>query len=513
VHNNRIVIIGAGIAGLSAALELSAQGFDVAVFEGGDEPGGKMRQAVVAGSRIDAGPTVFTMRWVFDELFASGGSALEDHLTLQPLSVLARHAWHNSPPLDLFADIEQSVDAIGQFSGAQSARGYRDFCRDAARVYRSLESTFIRAQRPTVPGLITGFGLSGVADLLKWHPFVVLWNELGKYFKDPRLQQLFGRYSTYCGSSPYLAPATLMLVAHVEQEGVWQIRGGMQNLAIAVEKLAKTHGAQFRYNTKVSEILVSGGRASGVVLDTGERIAASAVISAADVAALPAGLFGKAVQPAVKAMSRTERSLSAITYALVAETDGFPLSHHTVFFSTDYKREFDDITTRARAPSEPTVYVCAQDRGEHHAHPPGTPERLFLITNAPARGDTTPPEAWEISQCEQRTFGHLERLGLKVRRSPDRILARTPTDFERLYPATGGALYGPASHGWAASFRREGSTSKIPGLYLASGSAHPGPGVPMSALSGRLAAAQVVKDFTSRVRSRPAVMLGGMSMP
>lgn len=512
VHKQRVAIIGAGIAGLAAALELSVKGVDVHVFDVANEPGGKMRQVTLSGTRIDAGPTVFTMRWVFDELFAAAGTSVAGHLNLKPLNVLARHAWSDSKTLDLFADVEQSADAIGHFSGAQSAQGFRDFCREAGRVYRSLEQTFIKSQRPTLPGLITGFGIGGVTELLRARPFAVMWQELGKYFKDPRLRQLFGRYSTYVGSSPFLAPATLTLVAHVEQQGVWVIDGGMQKLAFAIETLATAHGATFHYGSKITEILVDRGRASGVLLETGERFEAAAVISNADVAALPAGLFGAAAKPAVRAMASNERSLSAITWALVAETEGFPLSHHTVFFSDDYQTEFDDILRRGTVPKQPTVYVCAQDRADDQSVDAGQPERLFLITNAPARGDTTKAEAWEIGKCEQQTFGHLESLGLKVRRSPDRTLARTPTDFEHLYPATGGALYGPASHGWAASFRREGSTSQIPGLYLASGSAHPGPGVPMAALSGRLAAAQVMKDFTSRGQFRPAAMLGGMSM-
>ncbi len=513
VHKQRVVIIGAGIAGLAAALDLSAKGLEVLVFEGGSEPGGKMRQVAIGDVRIDAGPTVFTMRWVFDELFATAGALLEAHLTLKPLDVLARHAWSTGGSLDLFADVDRSADAIGDFAGKQAAQGYRDFCREAARVYRSLEPTFIKSQRPTVPSLISGFGIGGIADLLRAQPFVVMWQELGKYFKDPRLRQLFGRYATYCGSSPFLAPATLMLVAHVEQDGVWRIEGGMQKLAFALEGLAKKHGAKFHYNSKVKSIVVDRGRACGVVLDTGEMIDAAAIISNADTAALPAGLFGLAAKPAVRPIPPSERSLSAITWALVAETEGFPLSHHTVFFSDDYKSEFDQIVMRAAPPIQPTVYVCAQDRAGEESPRAQKPERLFIITNAPARGDTTTTEAWEIAKCEQQTFGRLEGLGLTVRRSPDQTLARTPTDFERLYPATGGALYGPASHGWAASFRREGSTSRIPGLYLASGSAHPGPGVPMAAMSGRLAAAQVLTDFSSRGRSRPAAMLGGMSMP
>ncbi len=512
MDKHRIVVIGAGIAGLSAALDLAGEGYDVVVCEAAGEPGGKMRQVELAGMRVDSGPTVFTMRWVFDELFAAAGTSLEAQVTMAPLEILARHAWQDGERLDLFADIERSVDAIGQSFGRAEAEGYRNFCRDAGRVYRTLEQTFIKSERPSVTQLISGFGLSGVGELLKAHPFESMWSELGKYFKDPKLQQLFGRYATYCGSSPFEAPATLTLVAHVEQQGVWRIAGGLQSLAFAIETLAKSKGANFRYGAKVERIIVERGKVSGVRLASGEVIAAAAVISNADVNALASGHFGPDTRGASELVAATERSLSAMTWALVAETEGFPLLHHTVFFSSNYRAEFDDILRAGRVPHEPTIYVCAEDRADDKILEPGRSERLLLIVNAPARGDALTPQQWETDQCEQRTFGRLERLGLKIRRSPEQTLVRTPGDYEQLFPGTGGALYGRASHGWAASFKRAGCSTKIPGLYLASGSVHPGPGVPLSALSGRHAARRIVKDFNSRGRFRPAAMLGGMSM-
>jgi 1-hydroxycarotenoid 3,4-desaturase len=172
-------------------------------------------------------------------------------------------------------------------------------------------------------------------------------------------------------------------------------------------------------------------------------------------------------------------------------------------------------------PYEPTVYVCAQDRDEAEHRNPAGPERLLLIVNAPARGDAGPFEPEEIARCESQTFRLMERCGLRL--DPDRActVRTTPHDFERLFPASGGALYGQASHGWMASFSRPGARSKLPGLYLAGGSTHPGPGVPMAALSGRQAAASALADLAtarrrdtgSTHRSKPAVMPGGTSMP
>jgi 1-hydroxycarotenoid 3,4-desaturase len=209
-----------------------------------------------------------------------------------------------------------------------------------------------------------------------------------------------------------------------------------------------------------------------------------------------------------------------VTWNLLAPTRGFPLSRHTVFFSDDSAAEFTDIFGRGSLPSAPTVYVCAQDRADDDATAPTGAERLLLIVNAPASGDKRPNTAEELSRCEAQAFLLMERCGMQVQHTPERTLITTPQDFDRLFPATGGALYGQASHGWAASFRRQGARCRLQGLYLAGGSVHPGPGVPMAALSGRQAAASVMADRAlahpasnrpSTSPSRPAAMPGGTS--
>ena len=503
----RVAVIGAGVGGLVAALELASRGLDVTVLERAAAPGGKMREVEVGGTRLDAGPTVFTMRWVFEEIFAAAGASLDEHLTLHPADILARHAWSGGERLDLFADVERSADAIGAFAGPAEARGFRTFCARAGRIYRTLDHAFIRSPRPSLPGLIRGAGVRNLGGI---SPFTTLWRALGEHFRDLRLRQLFGRYATYCGSSPFLAPATLMLVAHVEQDGVWLVEGGMHQIAAALARLAARHGAQFRYGADVTGIAIAGGRVAGVSLATGERIAADAVVCNADVAALAGGHLGREAVGAVPGVPHSARSLSALTWALAAETEGFPLLRHTVFFSDDYPAEFEDIIRRSRLPAAPTVYVCAQDRNDRGAGAPDGPERLLCLVNAPPTGDSHPFSATEIERCEERTFSQLQRCGLQVRRRPEATVVTTPADFNRLFPGTGGALYGQASHGWAASFQRPGARSRLPGLYLAGGSTHPGPGVPMAALSGRMAAASLLADLASTSQSRRTATLGGM---
>lgn len=490
----RVVIIGAGIGGLAAALDLAARGREVLVLDRAAAPGGKIRRIAIGEALIDGGPTVFTMRWVFEELFRAAGATLDDHLPLQPVAVLARHAWDgDAARLDLFADIRASADAIGAFAGAAEARGYLAFVERARRTYAALEEPFIRGPRPTPLSLAGRAGLGGMGRLLATAPFASLWTALGEHFRDPRLRQLFGRYATYVGSSPFLAPATLMLIAHVEQSGVWLVEGGMHRIARAIEALAEAKGARFRYGAEVTRILAEGGRVRGVRLADGETVEAAAVIANADASAIGTGRFGPAVAKAVDALPRARRSLSAITWAMQAEAEGFPLVRHNVFFSRDYPAEFADLSARGRVPAAPTVYVCAQDRGDED-RAPGGPERLLCLINAPARGDTQPPGEAEVAAAEEACFGLLRRAGLTLRRDPAREVRTTPVGFEALFPATGGALYGMAVHGWQATFQRPGARTRLPGLYLAGGSAHPGAGVPMATLSGRLAAAAVMED-------------------
>jgi 1-hydroxycarotenoid 3,4-desaturase len=508
-----VVIIGAGIGGLCAAAQLAGAGVSVTVLERMASPGGKLRTVDCDGAAVDAGPTVFTARWVFEALFESLGERLDDHLTLVKSDRLARHAWSDGSSLDLWADPERSRDAIGAFAGAAQARGYDSFRAEAARIWNALEHRYMDAPVTTPIGLAFRFGLAGMGEMLAINPFETLWKALGKHFSDPRLRQLYGRYATYCGASPFEATATLMLIAHLESRGVWLVEGGMHKLADAIADLARSRGAVFRYDSHVREIRTTKGRASGVVLADGEVIPARDVLANCDASAIADGRFGTAAAGAVKGTPPSKRSLSALVTMMTADASGFDLDRHNVFFSDDYAREFREIFGDQRLPSAPSVYVCAQDRprfGGTGMAPQG-PERFQLIVNAPATGDGRAPTEGEISACQTATFAALERCGLTLK--PRTMVPVGPAMFEALFPSTGGALYGRASHGWQASFRRPGSRTGLPGLWLAGGSAHPGAGVPMAALSGRLASAAILSARASTSPSPKMATAGGISTP
>lgn len=505
----RIAIIGAGIAGLSAAVDLATAGFAVTVLEQANAPGGKMRQIRVAGRDMDAGPTVFTLPAVFDALFAQAGDNFRQRVKLMPAERLARHAWTPNSQLDLYADLARSADAIGELAGKADAAGYLRFAADARRIFDTLDQTFMRSARPSPLALMRRIGIRNWSDLVNIQPFVTLIQSTARYFSDPRLRQLFSRYATYCGSSPFAAPATLMLIAHVELSGVWYVEGGMSQVALQLAALAQRKGAIIRYGESVQRIGVTRGRVDGIQTAGGETFAIDALICNADNNALATGLFGADVRRSVRATPPNARSLSAITWNMLASVEGFDLAHHSVFFGADYHKEFDEIFRQSRVPSCPTIYICAQDRRDAAVRSAPTLERLLCLINAPATGDNHVFDSLEIAACKTRVLERLQSFGLRLSSPPEGMVATTPSDFNRLFPGTGGALYGPASHGWMASFRRAGSRSRLPGLYLAGGSTHPGAGVPMAATSGRLAAAALIEDYASIVRLSQVAMRGG----
>ncbi len=523
-----MIVVGAGVGGLVAAALLARAGVDVTVLERADHVGGKMREVVAGGRRIDAGPTVLTMRWVFDEIFAELGERLEDHVTLARADRIARHAFVDGSVLDLYASLERSAVAVEAFAGPAAAAGYRRFCAYAKSIYDAVELPFLRADRLGPRSVLRAARQVGLPALLSLDGHRTLWKALGDFFPDARLRQLFGRYATYCGSSPFQAPATLNVIAHVEREGVYLVHGGMHRLAVALASAARRAGAIIRTGAAVRSVTFHGSAITGVRLEDGDHVPAGRVIVNADAEAVARGLLGGGAMPAARAPAT--RSLSAITWALPAETRGFPLVRHNVFFSSNYLAEFEELFERGLVPREPTIYVCAQDRdddgvldvfdardgvdavaGAPKQAPVARGERLLVLINAPPSGDDRGPALAqnEVRACESRCIALMERMGLSLREGLKDAVVTTPRELDHLFPGTGGALYGPASHGMMSAFARRTSRTKVPGLYLCGGSVHPGPGVPMVALSGRHAAASVIADLASTSRSRGAATRGG----
>lgn len=505
----RVAIIGAGMGGLAAAMDLAGAGCEVHVFERAGAPGGKARRLLPTRANssphpwspqpspnteregIDAGPTVFTYREVFERLFADAGCRLEDEVSLYATPVLARHFWREGGQLDLMVDRRESAARIGEFAGSKAARQYQQFCQESAALYDALRDSFMCRPLPSPAGFMLQLlrdqqRLRHLASMWRAPPWQSLWQALHQRFDDPRLQQLFARYSTYVGSSPLSAPATLMLIAHVEQEGVWLIRGGMQALGAAMARASERRGAQYHYNTHVSRLIVERSRIVGIVLADGQRADFDTVIFNGDAQALASGLLGEQARTATPRRPHAQRGLSAITWCRHATLTGRTPAYHNVFFAEDYPREFHDIFEHRQVTDWPTVYLCAQDRGTDVAVTGA--ERMLLLANAPADGDFGGISDDTLRGIEDRVIRLLADCGLTLGQGP--TVVTRPQEFAELFPGSGGSLYGEANHGAFASFARPSAQTRIRGLWLAGGSAHPGPGVPMATLSGRIAAAE-----------------------
>jgi 1-hydroxycarotenoid 3,4-desaturase len=501
---DRVIVVGAGIGGLACAMRLAARGLDVTVLERATSVGGKMRTVPSAAGPVDAGPTVLTLRPVFEALFDACGTTLADHVTLEPLDVLARHVWEDGATLDLHSEPERSEAAISAFAGPRAAAQFRAFHRDATRLFAAFEAPMMQAPRPTLSAM-TGVVLHDPRLVAAMRPGRSLASDLARRFDDPRLRQLFGRYATYVGGDPAASPALLSLIWQAESRGVWAVSGGMHQLAAAMRGVAEDLGARIVTDAEVLGIEAVGGRATAVRTRGGVH-PCDAVVFNGDPAALRRGLLGRDAK-VVPARATTPRSLSAFVWSFAARVTGTPPAHHNVYFAKAPNAEFPEIAA-GRLPSDPTLYVCAQDRGAGRAQ--DGPERFEIILNGPPRA-ANDPDPEEMHRCRETTFRKLARMGLTFDAIPDTDRLTTPEGFATLFPASDGSLYGRSPHGTMAAFSRPVARTRLPGLYLAGGGTHPGAGIPMAATSGRLAAEAICTDLASTSRSRRTAMAGGTS--
>jgi 1-hydroxycarotenoid 3,4-desaturase len=498
----KIVVIGAGIAGLATALRLGHAGCDVTVLDMHASPGGKMRTVPSDAGPVDAGPTVLTLRAVFDQLFADVGEHLDDHVTLTPLQTLARHYWDDGAQLDLMADHETSLANVTATFGPRAGAEFSAFSARAKRLFDAFDAPMMQTAMPDQRA-VTRTVLRQPWLIRDMAPHRSLAGLLRSSFHHPQLAQLFARYATYVGGSPYQSPAILSLIWQAEAQGVWSVAGGMHSLARAIAALANKRGVKFHYDTRALRISRQSGKVSGVDTTAG-YFPADIVVFNGDPRALATGLLGQGVQEAVPQTAVTPRSLSAYVHAFAAIPQGVDLAHHTVFFGHDPKAEFRALA-RGQMPQDATLYLCAQDHGSAATD---ALQRFEIIMNGPAV--PRDPEQ-EKAPCQTQIFTRLAQFGLTFSPTPGPDSLTTPQGFDALFPASLGSLYGRSPHGMTAAFKRPTIRTSLTGLYLAGGGVHPGAGVPMATLCAQHAAAAILTDLALRSTSQPAAMRGGIS--
>ncbi len=479
MQNQQAVVIGGGLGGLAVALRLAAKGRQVTVCEQGASFGGKMNLWQEQGFRFDTGPSLITMPWIFAELFADIGSDLKDHLELIHVEPISDYIYPDGMKFSYSASLPDWLATVKNLD-ARDVEGFLRFLKLGAQLYEVSKDTFLR-RRPLDWPRVTD------ASVLKHMPWRYGWGNyhrtVAAHFHSPHLRQLYDRYPTYVGSSPYKSPATLAVIPYIEFSfGGWYVRGGLYRIVESLKALAEKAGIRLLTNSRVEKIEHSGGSVRGVQLADGTKLPAKVVVMNGDASYVPRmlGEGGKDSLPAA------ERSMSGFVMLLGVRRTMPELHHHAIYFSADYKREFDELFEARTFPTDPTIYVNAPSRSDR-AVVPGEGETLFVMANAPANDGDDWDEAKTTDAC-RRVFARLRASGFPDIES-DLVVKNvwTPKKIGTRYLMPGGAIYGTHSHGWKNAFLRPPNKDRnVGGLYYVGGSTHPGGGTPTVLLSAQI---------------------------
>ena len=489
-----VVVIGAGVGGLAAAIGLASRGVRVTVLEKNANIGGKLNVWEDGGFRFDTGPHVLTMLWALDEVFAQAGRRLEDVLDLVRLPTVCRYHFPGGQTLEAPGDPEDAAQAIRDFAPEDEA-GFRRFLEYARQVSDATTEPFLRQDfGASVRGVPSPAQWGQLSSFLALKPWRTLRDVVQAHFADPRLRQVFELYALYSGSHPARASGIFATVADVQwRQGTFYVRGGLYQLAEALRDAAESLGVRFRTSAEVSEIIVKNGRARGVETCCGDRVFADAVVCNADALGAMTALIPHAARRSwtESRVQKIEPSTSAFLLLLGIRGEYPQLAHHNSFLAADGEAEFSAIFDTQTPAEDPTVGVACQSVSDPTKAPPGC-SNLFVMTNPPA---LSAHFDWrtEAPYYRDLVLAKLERMGLADLRR--RIMVEqmwTPLDLESRYHAYRGAIYGLSSNGWHQGFLRPPQVSAdVPGLYFVGGSTHPGGGVPLCALSGTNAARQI----------------------
>ncbi len=482
----RAIVIGAGFGGLSAAIRLASNGWKVAVYEQQGYAGGKAGSLQLGGYRFDRGPSLITMREVFAELFASAGRRIEDYLSFQPLDTICSYFFSDGTELAARGKPEEFALEV-QAKTSDSAEAVLRFLEYSRGIYKKTAELFLMnslhdARTYFRPAVWRGVFSRGKLDATRSMDAAN-----NSFFEDPRMVQLFNRYATYNGSDPYQVPATLNIIPHVEYNlGAYASASGIYAIPQAMRTLAKELGVEFHFEQAVERISVQDGRAVGVVTGSGEQ-RADVVVSNVDARWTYEKLLQDPEAPYAQRYSQLEPSSSGLVFFWGMRREFPELTVNNIFFSEDYPAEFNALFKELRCPDDPTVYVNITSKVTSGDAPQGG-ENWFILVNAPRNND----QDWdsEVARTRKAVLRRLEKaLGRSVADDIEVEEVLTPPQIEQESGSYYGSLYGISSNTKTAAFLRHPARSRrYGGLYFCGGSVHPGGGMPLAVLSGKIAA-------------------------
>jgi phytoene desaturase len=496
---DRTIVVGGGLGGLAAACTLAARGHGVLLLERNEWLGGKAAVLEEGGFRFDMGPTILTLPSVLRRIFGEAGRDLEEELDLVELDPQWRCFFEDGARLDLCADPAPMGRRLAEFADPSTARGYGRFMDVSERLHRLADRYFFWSPVGGMGDILRGSDrglLERAADLWAMRMGRTVAGLVRQHLPDERAAQMADHFTQYVGSNPFEAPAILCGIAHMQiEERIWYPLGGMGQIPAALARLAADLGVEVRTGVAVDSILAGDVWARGVVTADGQKLPAATVVSNVDSVRTYRELLGGAAWRHFRHSRPCVPACSGVVLYLGLDRRYEQLLHHNFVFSADPQEEFRAIYGRGEPAPDPTCYVCAPAATDPSVAPEGG-EALYVLVHTPhLRAD----HHWSEMLPEYRRV-ILEKLARTAGLSDlaDHIKVErqlTPEDIESRYRVLQGAIYGLASHGrFTGAFKPSNRSSHLRGLYLAGGSAHPGPGVPMALMSGWIAADALDED-------------------
>ncbi len=481
-----VSVVGGGLGGLCGAVYLKSYGFDVDLYEQNSSLGGKMNQIRLGDYRFDTGPSLMTLPSVLTDIFRDVGGVVPP-IEWTRIDPICRYFFPDGTRLDTFSDASEMSRELAHVFSEKEVDGFRRFMKYSERIYALTSRIFLYTPIHELNRVLTLQNLTTLAHIFQIDPLRTVHQGVSRFFADPRLVQLFDRYATYNGSDPFQAPATLNIIPHVEFGiGGYYIHGGMYRLVETLTDLAAEMGVRIHTRQRVQKILHTGKCVTGLRVDN-QSLATDAVLCNSDVVTTFSSLI-EGFPQVERNLNALEPSLSGLVFLWGIDQTTPQWAHHNILFSSDYRREFEQIFTDHSMPDDPTIYISITSKTDSD-HAPKGKENWFVLVNAPYLSENQDWEVW-IQQTRERVIRKIESvLGTSIADKIDMEETITPHDFLLKYGSNKGSLYGISSNSRTTAFRRPANRNRqVRGLYFAGGSAHPGGGVPLVLLSGKMAA-------------------------